>query len=205
IDRGVIESTLRRFVGVISQVPPMYSALRHGGRRLHELAREGITVEREARQITVHAITLEGMTLPELTIRVQCGKGTYVRTLAADIGDALACGAALASLVRTRVGPYGLAHAVSWDDLQAVRGGELLWPRVLPCDSALSSLPAVQLEPPSAAKFVHGQTVPAAAGAEGHCRVYSTDGVLLGVGSARANTVKPERLLHADSARPSVL
>ena len=205
IEPSTIEATLRRFVGVISQVPPMYSALRHGGRRLHELAREGITVEREARQIVVHAITLEGMTLPELTIRVQCGKGTYVRTLAADIGDALGCGAALASLVRTRVGPYVLAHAVSWEELQAVRGSEMLWTRVLPCDSALSALPAVSLDPTSAVKFVHGQTVPAASGAEGHCRVYSTDGALLGVGSARANTVKPERLLHADPARPSVL
>jgi tRNA pseudouridine55 synthase len=205
IDPSVIEATLRRFVGAISQVPPMYSALRHGGRRLHELAREGITVEREPRQIIVHAITLEGLTLPELTIRVQCGKGTYVRTLAADIGDALGCGAALASLVRTRVGPYALAHAVSWEELQAARGGDMLWTRVLPCDSALSSLPAVQLEPPSAVKFVHGQTVPAAGGVEGHCRVYAADGVLLGVGSARANTVKPERLLHADTARPSVL
>jgi len=205
IDRTVIEAALRRFVGAISQVPPMYSALRHGGRRLHELAREGITVEREPRQIIVHAIALEGLSLPDLTIRVQCGKGTYVRTLAADIGDTLGCGAALASLVRTRVGPYALAHAVSWEELRAARGGETLWPRVLPCDSALSSLPAVHLEPASALKFVHGQTVSAASRAEGHCRVYAADGALLGVGSARANTVKPERLLHADSARPSVL
>src|SRR5262249_2917940 len=81
IDRSVIESTLERFIGVISQVPPMYSALRRGGRRLHELAREGITVEREARPVTVYAITLEGIDLPELTLRVHCGKGTYVRTL----------------------------------------------------------------------------------------------------------------------------
>jgi len=205
IDQSVIESTLRRFVGVISQVPPMYSALRHEGRRLHELAREGITVEREPRRVIVHAIALEGLTLPEMTIRVQCGKGTYVRTLAADIGDALGCGAALASLVRTRVGPYRLADAVSWQDLQAARGGETLWTRVLPSDSALSSLPAVQLDSLSAAKFVHGQTVSAVSGAEGHCRVYTADGVFLGVGSARGNTVKPERLLHADSARPSVL
>jgi tRNA pseudouridine55 synthase len=205
IDRSVVEATLQRFVGVISQVPPMYSALRHRGRRLHELARQGITVERVPRRIIVHAITLEGLSLPELTIRVHCGKGTYVRTLAADIGDALGCGAALASLVRTRVGPYALAQAVSWEELRAARGGEALWTRVLPCDSALSSLPAVRLEPASAVKFVHGQTVPVVSGPEGHCRVYSADGALLGVGSARANTVKPERLLHADSARPSVL
>ena len=205
IERSVIEAALSRFVGVISQVPPMYSALRRGGRRLHELAREGITVEREARQITVHAITLEKLSLPELTIRVQCGKGTYVRTLAADIGAALGCGGALASLIRTRVGPYTLANAVSWEELRTARGGDALWTRLLPCDSALETLPAVRLDSTSALKVVHGQTVPAARGPEGRCRVYSADGVLLGVGSGRAETVKPERLLHADPARPSVL
>jgi tRNA pseudouridine55 synthase len=205
LDRATIEAALGTFVGVISQVPPMYSALRHGGRRLHELAREGITVEREPRQIIVHAITLEAFALPELTIRVRCGKGTYVRTLATDIGAALGCGGALASLIRTRVGPYMLADAVSWDELRTARTGDGLWTRLLPCDSALETLPAVRLDSTNVPKFVHGQTVPSASGPVGHCRVYSPDGVLLGVGSARAETVKPERLLHADPARPSGL
>ena len=143
--------------------------------------------------------------MPDLRIRVHCGKGTYVRTLAADIGEALGCGGALASLIRTRVGPYTLASAVNWEDLRAARGGYALWTRLLPCDSALETLPAVRLDSPSAMKFVHGQTVPALGGPEGRCRVYSADGVLLGVGSGHPGTVKPERLLHADPARPSVL
>jgi tRNA pseudouridine55 synthase len=150
----------------------MYSALRHGGRRLHELAREGITVERAPRQIIVHAITLEAIALPELTIRVRCGKGTYVRTLAADIGATLGCGGALASLIRTRVGPYMLADAVSWDELRTARTGDGLWARLLPCDSALETLPAVRLDSTNVPKFVHGQTVPAARGPVGHRRVY---------------------------------
>jgi tRNA pseudouridine55 synthase len=205
LDRGGIEATLACFVGVINQIPPMYSALRRGGRRLYELAREGITVDREPRPIIVHGITLEALDLPELTLRIQCGKGTYVRTLAADIGAALGCGGALASLIRTRVGPYKLADAVSWAELDAARAGETLWSRLLPCDSALVAFPAVHLDPAQAVRFVHGQAVPVPGGPEGHVRVYSSDGACLGVGSGRADTVKPERLLHADPPRPSVL
>ena len=205
LDRGAVEATLGRFVGSISQIPPMYSALRRGGRRLYELAREGITVDREPRQIMVHEITLEALDLPELTLRIRCGKGTYVRTLAEDIGTALGCGGVLASLVRTRVGPYALADAVPWVELDAARTGEAFWARLLPCDSALVACPPVHLDPAPAARFVHGQTVPVADSPEGHVRVYSSDGTCLGVGLARAGTVKPERLLHADPARPSVL
>jgi tRNA pseudouridine55 synthase len=202
---GVIEAALSRFVGVISQVPPMYSALRRGGRRLYELAREGLTVEREPRQITVYAIVIEALHLPELTIRVRCGKGTYVRTLAADLGAALGCGGALASLVRTRVGPYSLAGTVSWTELSEARAGAPLWTRLLPSDSALVAWPAVSLTGSQAMKFVHGQTVPLSGSPEGRVRVYSTDGVCLGVGMGHAGAVKPERLLHADPARPSIL
>jgi tRNA pseudouridine55 synthase len=205
LDRGAIEATLRGFVGVISQVPPMYSALRRGGRRLYELAREGIIVDREPRQIVVHAIALEAVELPELTLRIRCGKGTYVRTLAADLGAALGCGGALASLIRTRVGPYVLATAVSWTELDAAPVGEALWARLLPTDSALVAYPAVHLDPAQAARFIHGQAVAVRGVPEGPLRVYSPDGTCLGVGLGRGETVKPERLLHADPARPSVL
>jgi tRNA pseudouridine55 synthase len=205
LDFGVVEATVARFVGMISQIPPMYSALRRGGRRLYELAREGITVDREPRQVIVHAITLEALHLPELTMRIQCGKGTYVRTLAADIGAALGCGGTLASLIRTRVGPYALADAVSWAEVDAASDGERLWTRLLPCDSALVAYPPVHLDPSETVKFVHGQTVAVPGGPDGQVRVYSPDGTCLGVGLGRVGTVKPERLLHADSARPSVL
>ncbi len=205
LDAASVETVLGRFVGTISQVPPMYSALRRGGRRLYELAREGLTVEREPRQITVHAITLEALSLPDLTLRIRCGKGTYVRTLAADVGAALGCGGALASLVRTRVGPYTLAEAVTWVELSEARAAAPLWARLLPPDSALPSWPAVHLTVPEAQKFTNGQAVPVPGCPEGRIRVYSTDGTCLGVGVGHAATVKPERLLHADPARPRVL
>jgi tRNA pseudouridine55 synthase len=205
LDRGAIEQTLARFVGSITQIPPMYSALRRGGRRLYELAREGITVDREPRQIVVHAIALEALDLPALTLRVRCGKGTYIRTLAADLGEALGCGGALATLVRTRVGPFKLADAVSWADLEAAHTGDALWARVLPCDAALMAHPAVHLDLAQAARFVHGQAVVVAGGPSGHVRVYAPEGACLGVGLGRGGMVKPERLLHADPARPSSL
>src|SRR6185436_11557487 len=104
-------------------------ALRHGGKRRYELARQGRTVAREAREVTVHAIALESIALPDFTLRVRCGKGTYVRTLAADLGRALGSGAALATLVRTRVGPYALVDAVAWTEACDPASASSLWDR----------------------------------------------------------------------------
>ncbi len=140
LDAAAVTAALARFLGEIDQIPPMYSALHHEGRRLYELAREGAEVERKPRRVTVHTITLEDLALPELTIRVQCGKGTYVRTLAADLGETLGTGAVLAHLVRSRVGPYRLEEAVSWATLRDARDGAALWPALLPLDSALAEL-----------------------------------------------------------------
>jgi tRNA pseudouridine55 synthase len=200
-----VERALAPFVGVIRQVPPMYSALRRDGKRLYELAREGHTVEREAREVTVHAIALESLSLPDLVLRVRCGKGTYVRTLAADLGAALGCGAALAGLVRTRVGPYALEDSVPWTEVRDARHGAALWARVLPVDSPLMALAPVKLDAAQTRQFSHGQTVTVHGAPPGRVRVYGGDGVLLGIALARGVLVKPERFLHADPPRPSVL
>lgn len=200
-----LEAALVQFVGVIRQVPPMFSALRRGGKRLYELARQGMEVEREPREVTIHEIRLESVAWPDFVMRVRCGKGTYVRTLAADVGAALGCGAALAGLVRTRVGPYALEDAVPWNEVREARTGDRLWPRLRPPDSALAALPAVQLDPVAARAFAHGQAVAAGGRTAGHLRVYGPDGALLGVGLGLGDRVKPERLLHADPARSSVL
>jgi tRNA pseudouridine55 synthase len=205
LDAAAIAAALARFVGEIEQIPPMYSALHHEGRRLYELAREGTEVDRQPRRVMVHAITLEALALPDVTFRVRCGKGTYVRTLAADLGEALGTGAALAHLVRTRVGPYRLEDAVPWDTLREARDGAGLWARLLPLDSALADLPALALDARAAQAFVHGQSVPIDPARSGLTRVYGPDGVLLGVGAGRGDLVKPERLLHADPARTPVV
>lgn len=104
LDAATVAKALTPFVGLIRQVPPMYSALHHEGRRLYELAREGVEVERQAREVTVHAIHLEALTLPDLVLRVTCGKGFYVRTLAADLGAALGTG-----------GPWPGSCGPGWD------------------------------------------------------------------------------------------
>ena len=205
VDARAVEAALSRFVGVIRQVPPMYSALHKDGKRLYELAREGRTVEREARDVVVHAIALEAMALPDLTVRVRCGKGTYIRTLAADLGVALGSGAALAALVRTRVGPYAIEEAIGWTELDALASPGALAAHLRPLDSALGALAPVRLDDVQSRAFRHGQAVSAAGQAAGTARVYGADGRLLGIGAVAGLVLRPTRLLDANHPRPSVL
>ena len=202
-----LEDACRAFVGPIQQVPPMYSAVHHRGRRLYELAREGIEVERAAREVVIRSIAIEKVDGPRATLRIVCGKGTYVRALAADLGAALGCGAAVESLVRWRVGPFALPDAVSWSELTE-RDGDL-WPRVRTVETALAGWPSVRLDGHGAAAFGHGQAadvIPAAA-AEGLVRVHDADGPMIGVGEliAGGSRVKPVRILHADRPRTRIL
>ena len=198
----------RSLVGRIKQMPPMYSAVHHEGRRLYELAREGIEVERTPREVVVRSITVENLEGPRATLRVVCGKGTYVRVLAADLGAALGCGGAVERLIRQRVGPFELRDAVSWSEL--LDGGYDLWSRVRPAETALAGWPVVRLDGPSAAIFTHGQpapVAPAAARAGGFVRVHDGAGPLIGVGELMADgsQVKPVRILHADRPGTRVL
>jgi tRNA pseudouridine55 synthase len=203
-----LEDVCRAFVGHIKQVPPMYSAVHHQGRRLYELARAGIEVERAPREVTIRSIAIEKIDGPLVTLRVVCGKGTYVRVLAADLGAALGCGGAVGSLVRCRVGPFDLRGAVSWPDL--TDGGHELWSRVRPVEAALAGWPIVRLDGPGAATFGHGQpadVIPAAARTEGFVRVHDIAGPMIGVGELMAggSKVKPVRILHADRPRTRIL
>ena len=205
-----IEAALGRFVGTIRQVPPMYSALHHAGRRLYELARQGVEVEREPREVVVYSVTLEAVTLPSFVLRVVCGRGTYVRTLCSNLGDALGPGAALERLVRTRVGPYALADAILWARVLEARDGAAFWERLLPPDSALASRPKVTVEARAADAVLHGQTISLPAGdatARGVVRLYAGTGEFLGVGRVVEGgaRVKPERILHGDRPRSRVL
>ena len=211
LDAARLEEACRAFVGPIRQVPPMYSAVHHLGRRLYELAREGIEVERAAREVVIRSIAIEKIDGPRATLRIVCGKGTYVRVLAADLGAALGCGGAVESLVRWRVGPFDLADAVSWSELcsDASRHDDL-WSRVRPVETALAGWPSVRLDGTGAAAFGHGQAadvIPAAASAEGYVRVHDAEGPMLGVGELMAggSKVRPVRILHADRPRTRIL
>ena len=207
ISAAGLDEVCRSFVGRIKQVPPMYSAIHHEGRRLYELARAGIEVERAPREVIVRSIDVEAIAGARATVRVVCGKGTYVRVLAADIGAALGCGGAVESLVRCRVGSFRLDAAVPWSELTTGRSD--LWSRVHPAETALAGWPTVRLDENAAAMFVNGQpasVVPAAA-AGGFVRVHGASGLLLGVGElmTAGRSVRPVRILHADRPGTRVL
>jgi len=190
-----LEAALLRFHGRINQIPPMYSALKRDGRPLYQLARQGIEVEREAREVTIHELQLLDFSGDRCRLRVSCSKGTYIRTLAEDVGNVLACGAHLTALRRTVVGPLNIAGAVTLDHLAALsaddQGKYLLAP-----DALLQTLPAVHLGDEDALRFSHGNPVDAAV-EPGKCRVYSNN-QLLGLGEVDAlGKVNPRRLVCA--------
>ncbi|MCA8200310.1 tRNA pseudouridine(55) synthase TruB [Burkholderia sp. AU33545] len=198
-DRPAVEAALARFTGEIVQVPPMYSALKRDGKPLYEYARAGQTVEREGRNVTIHALDLLACELPDVTFRVTCSKGTYVRTLAEDIGEALGCGAHLTMLRRTGVGALTLEHAVTLDALSdATEAARDAW--LQPVDALLSTFPLVRLDEACAKRFLHGQRLPLSAldpidAAEGE-RVRVYDAVrLLGVARKANGVLAPERLV----------
>jgi tRNA pseudouridine55 synthase len=201
VNEAGLTQALTRFRGAIEQVPPMYSALKHAGQPLYELARAGQTVERAARHVTVHELELLGRTGEVLSLRIKCSKGTYVRQLAVDLGLALGTVAHLSALRRTAVAGFRLDRAVTLDDLQALgEESRLAW--LLPPDSLLEELPRMDLPAALAERFLKGQAVTLQAGPEasavrfGPCRVYRDAGALLGVGEAGpGNELHPVRLL----------
>ncbi len=204
------EEACARFVGRIRQVPPMYSAVHRGGRRLYELAREGIEVSREAREVVIRSIVVEDLALPLLTLRVVCERGTYLRALAADLGERLGCGGAVARLVRTRVGPWDRGAAMPVDLLREAAVEPVL-ARLLPCEAALPDWPWVRLDASAAHAFVNGQPVrvpaPPCGGPAGLVRAQGPAGEFLGVGEVLhgRSEVRPVRILHADRSRTGIL
>ncbi|TCS36674.1 tRNA pseudouridine synthase B [Paucimonas lemoignei] len=197
-----IEAVLERFRGEIDQVPPMHSALKRDGKPLYEYARQGITLERQARRVTIHALELLGYEAPYLRLRVTCSKGTYIRVLGEDIGAALGCGAHLQTLRRTQVGNLTLDGCVTLDQL--TEADDVQRERMLaPVDALLSSFPAVSLPEELAKRFLHGQRL--ALGRESvelpdlqsRVRVYALEsGRLLGTAMLQAyGVLAPERLV----------
>lgn len=184
---------IARFRGVLLQTPPMYSALKKGGKPLYELARQGIEVEREARAVTIHELSVLDFAGDRCRLRISCSKGTYVRTLAEDLGNALACGAHLTALRRIAIGSFQIASAVTLDELAALsEEARVVWLR--PPDTLLQSLPAVYVDDQAARRFTNGNPVCAAA-SQGRCRVYCGK-QLLGLGEADGTgSLQPRRVV----------
>ena len=196
-----LREVMQDYSGDIDQVPPMYSAVKHQGRRLYALARQAVEVERAPRRITIHAMDLLNFRLPLVEIDVYCSKGTYIRTLVDDIGEVLGCGAHVADLRRFGVGPYGAAGMVALETLEErlTTGGEkALDDLLLPMESGLSQWPDVRLTGDAAFYLRQGQPVlvPHAPTA-GLVRLYEGQRRFLGVGEILDDgRVAPRRLLN---------
>jgi len=201
-DAALLESVLDGLRGTIEQVPPMYSALRHRGKRLYELAREGIEVERAPRTVTIHLLEVLARGADTIDMAVRCSKGTYVRTLAEEIGEQLGCGAHVIALRRTGVGPYAEGGMVTMPELEECveQGGlEALDDRLLAIDSAISHWPQVRLSADAAYYLRQGQAVVVPrAPTQGWLSLLSEDGVFIGVGQVQDDgRVAPRRLFKS--------
>ncbi|MBE0621122.1 MAG: tRNA pseudouridine(55) synthase TruB [Burkholderiales bacterium] len=190
-----LAAALQTFRGDILQTPPLYSALKHAGKPLYAYARAGIDIERAPRRVTIHVLALQSFEGERLALSVTCSKGTYIRSIAHDLGELLGCGAHLTALRRTAVGRFGLDCAHTLESLEAMPAAERD-ARLLPVDALLQDLPEVRLEPVQQARFLQGQTVPWGGPAQARVRVYGADGALLGVGEAEAGgVISPRRVI----------
>jgi len=192
VTRQDVEAVLPRFIGRITQIPPRYAALKYQGRNYYEYAREGIEIPRRGREIVIHSMTLDAWTPPDLSLMIRCGKGTYVRVLAEDIGLALGCGAHLAALRRLETGGLRLSASCTLETLAGLSDDECD-ARLLPPDTLVAALPRIDLDPIEALRFVQGQAVARTGLPDATYRVYTAEG-FAGIAVAIEGTVRPRRL-----------
>ncbi|MFE5319554.1 tRNA pseudouridine(55) synthase TruB [Paenibacillus sp. NPDC056579] len=191
-EKQVID-TIQSFVGDIFQVPPMYSAVKVDGKRLYELARQGVEVERKSRTVTIYHIDIIEMNLtldhPEIRFRVKCSKGTYIRTLCVDIGKALGYPAVMSHLVRTSTGNIGPEQCLTLEQVEQLQQEGLLSGKLIPAEQAMAHMPAVQLNDSQARKALLGQKLhitpaemaPLTASMDGNYAAYSPDSRFIGI------------------------
>jgi len=202
---AAVEAAAAGFRGAIAQVPSMYSALKQNGRPLYELARQGIAVERAAREVHIHEFRIDAFrpgVHPEIEVSIHCSKGTYVRSLAEDLGAALGCGAHVARLRRTAAGPFGAAEAVTLERVSALFDTAELDALLLPADAAVADRPRLDLTDNPAWYFVRGQAVVVPEALHGNVdrgelvRVFRAPDQFLGLGQSLGDgRIKPHRLV----------
>jgi tRNA pseudouridine55 synthase len=194
-DDAALAETLRRFTGELEQVPPMHSALKRNGVPLYALARKGESVERLPRRVRIATLERLAFEPPLLTLRVRCSKGTYIRTLAEDIGAALGSCAHLVALRRTGCGRFDVRDAAGLEALAAMDEGSRTR-RLLALPELLAGLPRAELDAEQEARFRNGQALGGFA-AGGLCAVYGARGAVIGLGQAEAGLLRPLRLVAA--------
>jgi tRNA pseudouridine55 synthase len=202
VTQAGIDEVLASFVGIQDQLPPMHSAVHVDGRRLYDYARAGETVERPTRQIEIEALACVGLDGNDLTVSVACSKGTYIRTLAQDIGAKLGCGAFLVALRRTAVGGFVLDDAVPFEVLEA-EGQALARARLRPPEALVAGLSRLEATPEEALRFVNGRLIERAAGAAGlELAIFGPEGRFLGVGACASPAgVAPLRLMRQSAPK----
>lgn len=202
LNEALLESILQPFRGEIEQLPPMYSALKHQGRKLYELARKGVEVERQPRRISIYELRLVDFGADHLDLDVHCSKGTYVRTLADDIGAVLGCGGHVEQLRRTAVGSFTLDQAVSFEHLETLEDEERL-SYLLPFSAIAEELPAFSLSADVAFFLRKGQPVFAPnAPSSGLLRLFTREGAFLGIGEVTDDGMIAPRRLVKEAVKP---
>lgn len=187
-----VKDCIQSFVGIQEQIPPMYSALKVNGKKLYELARQGIEVERKSRTIEIEEIQVDEICLPEVTITVTCSKGTYIRTLCHDIGQKLGCGGCMKSLLRTQVGPFQIQDSITLAEIETYRDQGCLEEVIRPTDSVFGHLPGIVLSDEALCLVRNGNPLPRrmvaeAEGYEKECcekqdiRLYDQEGTFLAI------------------------
>ena len=212
LDEENIRRTVGGFIGDYNQIPPMYSALKVQGKKLYELARQGKTVEREARPVKIHEIEIEEISLPRIRLTVSCSKGTYIRTLCHDIGEALGCAGCMEQLTRTRAAGFRIEDSLKLDEIEALAGEGRIAERIVPVEAALSDYPALASRPeadglvhngnPCFARQLEGTDQQIKEPGDGQLfRMYDSQGLLMGLYEyeERRHFWKPKKMLRASA------
>ena len=187
--RAELEQALGAFKGEISQIPPMYSAIKVGGKKLYELARQGESVERKPRKITIDMLDIIGENDGDYILDIVCSKGTYIRTLCNDIGDALGCGGCMSSLRRVKAGVFSIEQAYTIDEIQAAANNGELDASLISVDRLFSEYPALTVSDMAEKKLCNGNIIKLVS-PNGIYRVYSQTGVFLLLGEVADNKLK---------------
>jgi len=200
ISESILTKIFKNFVGDIQQIPPMFSSLKHNGKRLYEFAYKGIEIERKPRDIRIYSIELLRISQDYFEIEVFCSKGTYIRTLVEDIGEEIGCGAHVSSLRRLETGPFNLLHSASLKEIEftAKKGKQALYDLLLPMDTALKDFPKILLTEDKVFCLRQGQSIEVSDIPRlGQLRIYNSSNEFIGLGDAiKNNLIKPKRLIN---------
>ena len=210
LTQEMVEESVKPWIGVVQQTPPMYSAIKVDGKRLYKLARAGIEVEREARPVEIHNIKILEFDYPKLVIEVECGKGTYIRSLAHDIGEALGCGGHVTDLVRLLCGGFPAEEAVTLEQIEEAVDTPDGWQQYLyPVDRVLMGLKSITLGPQAEEHLRHGQAISLGrpeleTGYLEKCRAYNSQGIFMALVrfDRPTNTWQPVKVFQTDAPSP---